>query len=58
VKIGSEGDVTVVLKAEPPGSPTGIAIRGEMFTFLELGQARGLADVTSPPNSRINVTIS
>ena len=39
VKIGQDGKVTVVLRAEPPWAPTGVAIHGAEVYVLEYSHA-------------------
>jgi sugar lactone lactonase YvrE len=41
VKIKTDGKVETVLKAEPPWSPTGVALRGESIYVLEYPNANG-----------------
>jgi sugar lactone lactonase YvrE len=41
VKIGADGKVETVLKAERPWSPTGVAFQGEVLYVLEYPHANG-----------------
>jgi hypothetical protein len=52
IKVGTNGEVATVLKAEPPWSPTGVAVQGEDLYALEYTNANESPDAGWRPRVR------